>query len=498
MKGEIAICASPSCNKQFVKKSYRQNCCGSSTCRTLYNRHKNGQPLYPNFISNTGFTGKQTIPIKNSLVSPSASPSAISSNSVTRARFMNSATGAVLSSAVAPTISSLIGAKTFTQRAGTAIFSQAVMPLIKEFVLSGNKIRFSSLDEEIMKLESDKEYWSKQKHKAVNGVMPYKSIGGGILGGLLGYLMTDKKTKPANYYQLSLKKQQKIDKEIADQQAKAQRNALIGGTILGGIGGFMDHTESQNLANSSQNIIDNADREMFLIEQRLTQLRQEKARIKQWVQDEILVENEEGIYTVNNEILKDIVSADEYKQMDIPVIQFKGAYKYLLNESREKFYKIVSGLPEQGKTSYCVKFASYYAANHGKVLYMPSEQSGKNIDFQKVITLMNGSGFDIDINVNAYDFQKLLERVQGYDLVILDSINNMKLNTTQVQEINKRVAVMAVMQSTKDGGFKGGQDFYHDCDKFVIIDKLTASVSKSRGTNPLESREAIGIDKLIG
>ncbi|MFK7983463.1 MAG: hypothetical protein AB8G86_26010, partial [Saprospiraceae bacterium] len=94
------------------------------------------------------------------------------------------------------------------------------------------------------------------------------------------------------------------------------------------------------------------------------------------------------------------------------------------------------------------------------------------------------------------DFQKLLERVQGYDLVILDSINNMKLSATEVKEINKRAAIMAVMQSTKDGGFKGGQDYFHDCDKFVVIDKLTASVSKSRGTNPLEAREAIGIDKL--
>ena len=128
--------------------------------------------------------------------------------------------------------------------------------------------------------------------------------------------------------------------------------------------------------------------------------------------------------------LKDIISADEYRTIEIPTIEFKGAYKYLLGEAREKFYKIVSGLPEQGKTSYCVKFATYYAANHGKVLYMPSEQSGKNLDFQKVIALMGGTGFDIDINVNAYDFQKLLERVQGYDLVILDSVNNMKLKST--------------------------------------------------------------------
>ncbi|MFK7983469.1 MAG: hypothetical protein AB8G86_26040, partial [Saprospiraceae bacterium] len=440
MKGEIAICASPSCNKQFVKKSYRQNCCGSSTCRTLYNRHKNGQPLYPTFIANTGFTGKQTAPLPTTTSIPT---------SVKRGNFMNNVTTSVLSGAVGPTIASAIGATTFTQRAATAAFSGAVMPLLKEFISSGNQIRFSSLDEEMIKLEADKNYWQKQKDKAVNGIMPYKSLGGGVLGGILGYLMTERKSKPANYYQLSLKKQNKIDREISDQQSRAQRNALIGGALLGGIGGYLDHSESQNLAVNSQNVIDNADKEMFLIDQRLNQLREEKARIKQWVNDEILVENEQGVYTVNNQILKDIISADEYRSIKIPTIEFKGAYKYLLSEAREKFYKIVSGLPEQGKTSYCVKFATYYAANHGRVLYMPSEQSGKNLDFQKVIGLMDGKGFDIDINVNAYDFQKLLERVQGYDLVILDSINNMKLSATEVKEINKRAAIMAVMQSTK-------------------------------------------------
>ena len=491
MKGEVATCASPSCNKQFIKKSYRQKCCGSSTCRTLYNRHKKGQPLYPDFIASTGFTGKRTTPLPIQNMNLSATPS-----KVNKSNFVNNVTSSVLSGAVGPTIASAIGARTFAQRAATAAFSGAVMPLLKEFINSGNQIRFSSLDEEMIKLESDRVYWQKQKDKAINGIMPYKSIGGGLLGGILGYLMTERKSKPSNYYELSLKKQAKIDRQVADQQSRAQRNAFIGASILGGIGGYLDHNESQSLAVNSQNVIDNSDREIFLIDQRLNQLREEKARIKQWVQEEILVENEKGVYTVNNEILQDIISADEYRTIKIPTTEFKGAYKYLLGEAREKFYKIVSGLPEQGKTSYCVKFASYYAANHGKVLYMPSEQSGKNLDFQKVIDLMDGKGFDIDINVNAYDFQKLLEKVQGYDLVILDSVNNMKLSPQEVQEVNKRAAVMAVMQSTKDGGFKGGQDYFHDCDKFVVIEKLAASVSKSRGTNPMENREAIGIDRL--
>lgn len=491
MKGEIAICASPNCNKQFVKKRYDQKCCGSSTCRTLYNRQKNGQPLYPKFISETGFTGRRTTsPLQN------VSASVISPENIVKNNFLNNVTGSILSGAVGPAVSSAIGGGSFFHRAASAAFSGAVMPLLKQFILSGNQIRFSSLDEEIMKLESDKAYWEKQKSRALNGIMPYKSIGGGILGGVLGYLMTGTNKRPDNYYDLSAKKRRKIDEQISEQGKKAQRNALIGAALLGGIGSYMEYNENQTLALNSQNIIDNADREMFLIDQRLNQLRNEKAKIKQWVDEEILVESDDGVYTVNNQILNEIISADEYRSINIPVTEFKGGFKYLLSHSRDKFYKIVSGLPEQGKTSYCVKFATYYASQHGKVLYLPSEQSGKNLDFKQVLERMEGTGFDIDPNVNSYNFQQLLETVQGYDLVILDSVNNMNLSPQQVQEINKRAAVMAVMQSTKDGGFKGSQDYFHDCDKFVIIDKLRASASKSRGTNPLESREAIEINKL--
>ena len=72
----------------------------------------------------------------------------------------------------------------------------------------------------------------------------------------------------------------------------------------------------------------------------------------------------------------------------------------------------------------------------------------------------------------------------------------MKLSPRDVKAINEKVAILGVMQSTKGGDFKGGQDYLHDCDKFIVIDKLTASASKSRGTDPTEDRERIPIDRL--
>ena len=46
MKGELAICASPKCEKEFIKTRVTQKCCGNATCRTIYNRYKNGAVSY--------------------------------------------------------------------------------------------------------------------------------------------------------------------------------------------------------------------------------------------------------------------------------------------------------------------------------------------------------------------------------------------------------------------------------------------------------------------
>ena len=481
MKGQLIVCANPMCAKEVIKKRHDQKCCGRNACRSIANRIAKGENPYPSFMN--GWSGKSKEPTTRSYQKKS--------------NFSGNAARSVLSGAIGPAISSAIGANSFGAKAASAVFTGAVMPLLKEFIKSGNQIRFSSLDDEINKLESDKQYFIKQRNSALQGVLPFKSVGGGIVGSVLGYLLTDKRDKPVNYDELSLRKQRKIDSQIKAQREKAKKNAIIGGIVIGTIGGYMDYTDGRNMSMNAQSIIDTADRELYMIEQELIRLRAEKARVKKWVDEDILVESKDGVYTVNNQILNDIISADEYKTMNIPVTHFKGGFKYILGKSRVKFYKLVGGLPEQGKTSYCVKFATYYSENHGRVLYLPAEQSGKNADFQDVLRKVGGKGFDIETNANQYNLSKLLARVEGYDLVILDSINDMGLSPSDVKAINEKVAVLGVMQSTKSGDFKGGQDYRHDCDKFVVVDRLTASASKSRGTNPNEERERIEIDKII-
>ena len=483
MKGELSVCANPKCAKEFIKSRYNQKCCGNASCRTLYNRYKNGQPLLP-----TSFKKSST---NTSLQVNSASSG--------KASFQANAANSVLTHAIAPAVVSAIGRGSFVGNVAASVVTGAVVPMIREFISSGNKVSLSSIDNEMNRWIAEKEYFTKERENIKNGVFPYWSVGGLALGGSIGYFSIGKPIEPYTEG-LSKKRKRKVlkkyKKQLKKYNEKRLRNALVGAALLGGGGYYYESKQRQSVLRNSEALIDYAEKKIFEANENIERLRGEKARMNNWIDKDILVEQGEGIYSVNPQISRNLISADDYLKVKIPQIEFKGAYRLLLSKAREKFYKLVGGLPEQGKTSYCVKFATYYAENHGKVIYLPSEQSGANADFQQVIRKVEGKGFDIDMNAHKYNLLQLLAKVKGYDLVILDSINDMKLSPSDVKAINEKVAVMGVMQSTKSGGFKGGQDYLHDCDKFIYIEKLTASASKSRGTDPNEEREIIPIEKL--
>ena len=454
MKGEIAICANPACASEFVKKKINHQAC-SNKCRAAYHRIIN--PRSDNYYSNIPRRAVQnTASIPN-----------------TRNVFARRAATSVFNGAVSPAIMNVIGKGSFAKNAISSVVSGAVMPMIREQITSGVKVRFSPVDEEINYWTNQKKYWEGERDKIVKGVFPVRTVAGAVIGGLLGFLAS---------------------RQFAPEEK--MQGVALGGTVGGAIGSFFQGQANEQMQINADAVINNADAKIHEADTKLVELRARKFEVKRLVESNVLEQGNDGYYSVTEQYVNTIMSAEQYRGLTIPKIEFKGAYRLLLNDARKNFYKIVTGLPEQGKTSYCIRFATYFAQNHGKVLYLPAEQSGQNLDFQKVLNQNNGKGFRIDPNVNSYSFDELLQRTKGFDLVILDSVNYMKLSDKQINRINHDCAIMAVMQSTKDGGFKGGQEFFHDCDKFVTVDKFTVFASKSRGTDPSEEREALGIDKL--
>ena len=87
----------------------------------------------------------------------------------------------------------------------------------------------------------------------------------------------------------------------------------------------------------------------------------------------------------------DFISAADYRKITIPTIPMAAQYDYLFGMPSRDFYMVVHGLPGNGKTSFAVKFAEYFNKQHGKVLYLASEQSGIDLSFQEILKEQNAT-----------------------------------------------------------------------------------------------------------
>lgn len=460
MKGERAVCKNPDCKKEFIKKKYNQNCCGNASCRVIYNRLKKGLSKYPEFMQSyhKGKTvkGRQT----SLLVFPEPATNGLGASAV----------NAVLTTAGA-SITRAVAGGSFVGNAAGAVVTSTLIPYLKKMI--GNRgFSFAPIDNELSLWQSKLIYWQNEKNNVLNGAIPINAMGGAALGGLVGSWVGSEKDRT--------------------------RNAVVGGVLFGLMGAWLDNQERKQLEYNKAERIADADRHMAECEREILKLTSDRDFYESVIEEKVLVQNEEGVYVVNDELLNSVTSADDYQRTVIASIDFKGPYKYLLGNPGPNFYKIVTGEPGNGKSTYAVKFADYFNRHHGRVLYFPAEQSGEDKDFQNLLKRTNAKGFDIQRKANQCNVEDIISLVgKGqYKMIVLDSVNYMKLSHEDINKIREKLpnlAITAVMQSTKEGGFKGGQEYKHDCNLFLEISNFTAFQTKARSAGAAK----MSIEKLV-
>ena len=177
----------------------------------------------------------------------------------------------------------------------------------------------------------------------------------------------------------------------------------------------------------------------------------------------------------------DFVSALDYRKIEIPTIAMSPEYDYLFGMPSRDFYMVIHGLPGNGKTSFAVKFSQYFHKHHGKVLYLASEQSGIDLSLQDILK-KNKATFSIHTNPRQLTEEHLLAAFKNYDLIILDSATDLGFYPSEVKKLQEQSgkALISILQSTKDGGFKGSQEWLHDVDISLKISNYEAVLEKTR------------------
>ena len=249
----------------------------------------------------------------------------------------------------------------------------------------------------------------------------------------------------------------------------------IGLALVGGLIG------NQFDINRKERIIKTAEENLKLWKREKRLLNAANAYAKLSIQNGNVEETRRGVLKV--------INTDNYITKSIPSIGFNKntPYAYLIGDPSKNFMAMLHGLPGNGKSTFAIQFANFFQKNHGRVLYVASEQSGLNRSFQSLLKKYHTSNFDVSNNPKEHNFKTLVKASKEYGLVILDSINHIGLSVEEFEKIRNsapNTAFLAIMQSAKDGNFKGSQEWAHNCDIIIEMKNMIAYQTKSRFAPP--------------
>ena len=255
-----------------------------------------------------------------------------------------------------------------------------------------------------------------------------------------------------------------LSKEIATLRAQLNVPASIRGTIggaaigaglgMGAIGTVALGILGYNMAKGKTM----SDEQRAMLE----------AKLRQKATDLLRLQRDEEI---EDATVSGIMSSRDLKDYRYDCYDFDGKWEDLVGKPSKKFHMMVYGRPKQGKSYFCFDLAQYLS-NFGKVLYIAAEE-GFSATLQKKLQDMGGDNPNLDF-ANFRDYETIKNALPGHDyrFVIIDSVNYIRIEPEEIEtlkEENPRMALITVQQATKDGKFRGSQQYAHNCDIIIEV-----------------------------
>jgi hypothetical protein len=157
-----------------------------------------------------------------------------------------------------------------------------------------------------------------------------------------------------------------------------------------------------------------------------------------------------------------VMNSMDFSKMKFSTIGLEGKWLDFIGDPSPGFTAMVSGKPKFGKSTLCVDFAGYLAKTQGPVLYVATEE-GLNRTLQDKLELVKQARLTVA--------SVLPDNLRPYEYIFLDSVTRLKLSPDDLRKLkadNPGKSFIYIFQVTKDGRFRGANDFQHDVD--VVID----------------------------
>lgn len=178
-----------------------------------------------------------------------------------------------------------------------------------------------------------------------------------------------------------------------------------------------------------------------------------------------------------------VISTTQLSEMEFDSLPIRGKWYDLIQDLPKNASSMIWGKGKNGKTSFCLQFADYLS-QYGRVLYNFADQ-GINATTKKLLSDMGVIGnpnIDLTQVRNIVELKKILD-TGAYDFVFIDLVQdyeNAKPKTFKdLKESYPNIGFHLVMESTKDGQFKGDNGWEHLPDELIDVVEYKA-YSKGR------------------
>ena len=184
-----------------------------------------------------------------------------------------------------------------------------------------------------------------------------------------------------------------------------------------------------------------------------------------------------------------ILSASELETMDYDKYIFgEDRFGNFIGNPAVGFHAIVFALPKAGKSIWSMQFADYLANHFGNVLYIASEEGFKGTIKDKITEWTTNRTHLKFANFKGYE--EIKDNISGYEFVFIDSLDFANITVDEMEELkelNPTTSFITVKQVTKDGKFRGSQEYAHNCD---IIVEIIEGIAYQKGRyNPQSEME---------
>lgn len=157
------------------------------------------------------------------------------------------------------------------------------------------------------------------------------------------------------------------------------------------------------------------------------------------------------------------------------VMTLSGRWKDFIGRPSKNFKMMVYGKPGQGKSTFSILLARYLAKEKGlRVLYVAAEEKF-GYTLQEKIKRLEALTPNLDF---AEDLT--FSDLHNYDVVLLDSVNHLQMDADELATLPQNCAYVWIFQATKEGNYKGGQQYAHDSDIVIKVDSMKARIEKNR------------------